>query len=57
MGETLAIKLHFVLSNLAFKQYAKVCFLGTIQLLGLFAGDTAQGGIKFKITVWTLTIG
>lgn len=35
MGETPAIKqrVHFEGSNLAFKQYAKVCFLGTILLL------------------------
>lgn len=35
MGETPAIKqrVHFAGSNLAFKQYAKVCFLGTILLL------------------------
>lgn len=35
MGETPAIKqrVHFAGSNLAFKQYAKACFLGTILLL------------------------
>lgn len=39
MGETPAIKqrVHFAGSNLAFKQYAKVCFLGTILLLGFFS--------------------
>lgn len=38
MGETPAIKqrVHFAGSNLAFKQYAKVCVLGTILLLGYF---------------------
>lgn len=44
MGETPAIKqrVHFAGSNLAFKQYAKVCFLGTILLLGFFFHVTMQ---------------
>lgn len=55
MGEMAAIKqrVYFAGSNLAFKQYAKVCLPGTILPFGFFPPCYHAECYRVVITVWT----